>query len=88
MTYAPPLIHQPPPSFVKEKVPAPHLHTTSPPWLSDLQACFQTIPNYIPPSPPQEKNTLPSFLLKEKTILLHLPPCYVQAAATMETKDT
>ena len=58
------------PSFVKEKVPAPHLPITSPPWLSSLQSCIQL---HLP-LPPQEENTLPSFLLKEKTILPHLLP--------------
>ena len=73
------------PSFVKEKVPAPHLPITSPPWLSSLRSRLQL----DLPLPTQEKNTLPSFLLKEKTILSHLfacPPFHVQAVITMATK--
>ena len=59
------------PSFVKEKVPAPHLPITSPPSLSSLRSRLQ--PDL--PLPTQEQNTLPSFLLKENTILPHLFAC-------------
>ena len=74
----PPPIHQPPPSFVKRRMPAPYLHTPFP-------HCYQEYPviwfailalsyfNHPPLLPPQEKNTLPSFLLKGKTIPLYLP---------------
>ena len=74
------------PSFVKEKVPAPHLPITSPPSLSSLRSRLQ--PDL--PLPTQEKNTLPSFLLKENTILPHLFACPLfkySCDNNMATKD-
>ena len=93
MTCTPPPIHQPPPSFVKRRMPAPYLHTPFPHCYQEYPVIWFTIlvPNYsnhTPLLPPREKNTLPSFLLKEKTIPLYLPPLLCAAAVMMVAKDT
>ena len=62
MTCTPPPIHQPPPSFVKRRMPAPYLHTPFPHcyqeypviWFTILVQLFQP----YPPSPPTREEYL------------------------------
>ena len=86
----PPPIHQPPPSFVKRRMPAPYLYTPFPHCYQECPAIWLTIlvPNFQPSPllPPRKKNTLPSFLLQKKTIPLYLPSLLYAAAVVMETK--
>ena len=92
MTCTPPPIHQPPPSFVKRRMPAPYLHTPFPHcyqeypviWFTILVQLFQP----YPPSPPTREEYLALLPSKGENHSTLSPPVLCAAAIMKVTKDT